>query len=129
MAQSERKRAKFPDIPDKRYFTISEVSSLCRVKNHVLRYWEQVFQQLNPVRRGNRRYYRRSDIVLIRKIRCLLYDHRFTIEGAHSQLDSFDDLKAINRRPEKADYQQVIRQTIVELEELLQLLNHSAVPS
>ncbi|MDM7323172.1 MAG: MerR family transcriptional regulator [Gammaproteobacteria bacterium] len=81
-----------PAIPDKRYFTIGEASELCAVKPHVLRYWEQEFPKLNPVkRRGNRRYYQREDIELIRRIRTLLYDQGFTINGARQQLDSADN--------------------------------------
>ncbi|MEF3193458.1 MAG: MerR family transcriptional regulator [Halothiobacillaceae bacterium] len=80
-----------PAIPGKRYFTIGEVSELCAVKPHVLRYWEQEFPKLNPVkRRGNRRYYQREDIELIRRIRSLLYEQGYTISGARQQLDSAD---------------------------------------
>jgi DNA-binding transcriptional MerR regulator len=76
-----------PSIPPKRYFTIGEVSTLCGVKPHVLRYWEQEFTQLRPVkRRGNRRYYQHHEVLLIRKIRELLYDRGFTINGARNQL-------------------------------------------
>ncbi len=75
-----------PPIPGKRYFTIGEVSDLCAVKPHVLRYWEQEFPQLNPVkRRGNRRYYQRQDVLMIRQIRALLYDQGFTIGGARQR--------------------------------------------
>lgn len=78
-----------PEIPNKRYFTIGEASELCAVKSHVLRYWEQEFDQLAPVkRRGNRRYYQRADIELIRHIRELLYGQGFTISGARQQLES-----------------------------------------
>lgn len=78
-----------PPIPNKRYFTIGEVGSLCDVKSHVLRYWEQEFTQLKPTkRRGNRRYYQRHDIELIRLIRSLLYEQGFTIAGARQQLDN-----------------------------------------
>ena len=77
-----------PPIPAKRYFTIGEVSDLCGVKPHVLRYWEQEFTQLKPVkRRGNRRYYQHHEVLLIRRIRELLYDQGFTISGARNQLD------------------------------------------
>jgi DNA-binding transcriptional MerR regulator len=76
-----------PPIPGKRYFTIGEVSDLCAVKPHVLRYWEQEFPQLKPVkRRGNRRYYQRQDVLIIRQIRSLLYDDGFTIGGARQRL-------------------------------------------
>ena len=77
-----------PAIPDKRYFTIGEVSELCGVKPHVLRYWEQEFAQLRPVkRRGNRRYYQHHEVLLIRRIRDLLYEQGFTISGARNRLD------------------------------------------
>src|SRR5512137_716780 len=80
--------AELPPIPAKRYFTIGEVSDLCAVKPHVLRYWEQEFAQLKPVkRRGNRRYYQHHEVLLIRRIRDLLYDQGFTISGARNRLD------------------------------------------
>jgi DNA-binding transcriptional MerR regulator len=88
MEQSRRK-AELPPIPAKRYFTIGEVSDLCGVKPHVLRYWEQEFTQLKPVkRRGNRRYYQHHEVLLIRRIRELLYEEGFTISGARNRLDS-----------------------------------------
>ena len=78
-----------PPIPAKRYFTIGEVSELCGVKAHVLRYWEQEFTQLKPVkRRGNRRYYQHHEVLLIRRIRELLYEQGFTISGARNRLDA-----------------------------------------
>jgi DNA-binding transcriptional MerR regulator len=78
-----------PPIPAKRYFTIGEVSDLCGVKPHVLRYWEQEFTQLKPVkRRGNRRYYQHHEVLLIRRIRELLYEQGFTISGARNKLDN-----------------------------------------
>src|SRR5258706_10415556 len=87
MEQSRRK-AELPAIPAKRYFTIGEVSELCGVKPHVLRYWEQEFTQLKPVkRRGNRRYYQHHEVLLIRRIRELLYEEGFTISGARNRLD------------------------------------------
>jgi DNA-binding transcriptional MerR regulator len=87
MEQSRRK-AELPPIPAKRYFTIGEVSELCGVKPHVLRYWEQEFTQLKPVkRRGNRRYYQHHEVLLIRRIRELLYEEGFTISGARNRLD------------------------------------------
>jgi len=83
-----RRKTELPPIPAKRYFTIGEVSELCGVKPHVLRYWEQEFTQLKPVkRRGNRRYYQHHEVLLIRRIRELLYDQGFTISGARNRLD------------------------------------------
>jgi DNA-binding transcriptional MerR regulator len=82
-------KADLPPIPAKRYFTIGEVSDLCAVKPHVLRYWEQEFAQLKPVkRRGNRRYYQHHEVLLIRRIRDLLYEQGFTINGARHRLES-----------------------------------------
>lgn len=82
-----------PPIPAKRYFTIGEVSDLCGVKPHVLRYWEQEFTQLKPVkRRGNRRYYQHHEVLLIRRIRELLYEQGFTINGARNRLDAHGGL-------------------------------------
>jgi DNA-binding transcriptional MerR regulator len=84
----DRSGASLPPIPAKRYFTIGEVSDLCGVKPHVLRYWEQEFTQLKPVkRRGNRRYYQHHEVLLIRRIRELLYEQGFTINGARNRLD------------------------------------------
>jgi DNA-binding transcriptional MerR regulator len=81
-----------PTIPDKRYFTIGEVSELCGVKPYVLRYWEQEFSQLKPMkRRGNRRYYQHHEVLLVRRIRELLYEQGFTISGARNQLAEWDD--------------------------------------
>lgn len=106
-----------PAIPGKKYFTIGEVSELCGVKPHVLRYWEQEFPHLKPVkRRGNRRYYQRHDVIVIRQIRSLLYDQGFTITGARQQL-SGDTAKQ-----DTAQSQQIIKQLRTELEEVLQLL-------
>jgi DNA-binding transcriptional MerR regulator len=106
-----------PPIPGKRYFTIGEVSELCEVKPHVLRYWEQEFPQLKPVkRRGNRRYYQRHDVLMIRQIRSLLYEQGFTIGGARQQMSS-DTAKQDSNQS-----QQIIRQLRVELEEVLQIL-------
>ncbi len=87
--ETNRKKAELPPIPAKRYFTIGEVSELCGVKPHVLRYWEQEFTQLKPMkRRGNRRYYQHHEVLLIRRIRGLLYEEGFTISGARNRLDS-----------------------------------------
>ena len=104
-------------IPSKRYFTIGEVSELCDVKTHVLRYWEQEFPSLAPVkRRGNRRYYQRHDVLLIRKIRNLLYEQGFTIEGARTHLSGKESLKDNNLS------HQLVHQLIFELEEVLETL-------
>jgi len=90
MAEAQLK-GELPPIPAKRYFTIGEVSDLCGVKPHVLRYWEQEFTQLKPVkRRGNRRYYQHHEVLLIRRIRELLYENGFTINGARNRLDEGD---------------------------------------
>ncbi|MBK1734438.1 transcriptional regulator [Halorhodospira abdelmalekii] len=107
----------FPPIPAKRYFTIGEVGDLCAVKPHVLRYWEQEFPQLSPVkRRGNRRYYQRQDVILIRRIRTLLYDEGFTIGGARQKLESDEE------REDARESQQIIRQLRTELEGILAIL-------
>ncbi len=106
-----------PAIPGKRYFTIGEVSELCGVKPHVLRYWEQEFPHLKPLkRRGNRRYYQRQDVILIRQIRSLLYEHGFTIGGARQRLSGDDARVDVNQS------QQIIRQMRTELEEVLLIL-------
>ena len=82
-----REDSQLPTIPSKRYFTISEASNLCNVEAHVLRYWEQEFSHLSPIkRRGNRRYYQRHDVMLIRHIKELLYDNGYTIKGAKQKL-------------------------------------------
>lgn len=87
--ENHKSNSELPPIPAKRYFTIGEMSELCGVKPHVLRYWEQEFTQLKPVkRRGNRRYYQHHEVLLIRRIRQLLYEEGFTISGARSRLDS-----------------------------------------
>ena len=106
-----------PNIPNKRYFTIGEASELCAVKPHVLRYWEQEFEQLADIkRRGNRRYYQHQDVLMIRQIRSLLYDHGFTIGGARLRLSSNEV------RDEGSQAKQIIRQMIAELEDVLKLL-------
>ncbi|MEN2469895.1 MerR family transcriptional regulator [Burkholderia sp. GS2Y] len=95
-----------PPIPAKRYFTIGEVSELCGVKPHVLRYWEQEFTQLRPVkRRGNRRYYQHHEVLLIRRIRELLYEQGFTINGARNRLDSPGGERAAAAAPVEQDVQ------------------------
>ena len=106
-----------PTIPGKRYFTIGEVSDLCGVKPHVLRYWEQEFPQLKPVkRRGNRRYYQRHDVLMIRQIRSLLYEHGFTIGGARQKLADGDG-------KDTGDNKEVIREMIRDLEQVLEILS------
>ncbi len=108
-----------PPIPGKRYFTIGEVSDLCAVKPHVLRYWEQEFPQLSPVkRRGNRRYYQRDDVVLIRQIRHLLYEDGFTIGGARQKLSEPEEGSAMREQ-----HQALIKDMIRELEAVLKLLS------
>jgi DNA-binding transcriptional MerR regulator len=107
-----------PAIPGKRYFTIGEVSELCAVKPHVLRYWEQEFPQLKPVkRRGNRRYYQRDDVLTIRQIRSLLYDQGYTIGGARQRMTDEGDDAA-----KPMEIQAVIKETIEELEDVLRVL-------
>ena len=106
-----------PPIPGKRYFTIGEVSQLCDVKPHVLRYWEQEFPQLKPVkRRGNRRYYQRQDVIVIRQIRGLLYGQGFTIGGARQRLEGEE------AKEDQTQSKLLIRQMIAELEEVLRVL-------
>lgn len=106
-----------PPVPPKRYFAIGEVSALCAVKPHVLRYWEREFSQLHPVkRRGNRRYYQPRDVILVRRIRQLLYDQGFTIDGARQRLASKDGAE------EQAGARLVVRQLIAELEDLRRTL-------
>ena len=107
-----------PPIPAKRYFTIGEVSELCDVKPHVLRYWEQEFPQLSPVKRaGNRRYYQRQDVILVREIRALLYNDGYTIGGARQRLSDEGDSNAVAM--DKA----LIKNMIRELKELEDMLN------
>ena len=106
-----------PAIPAKRYFTIGEVSELCGVKPHVLRYWEQEFTQLRPMkRRGNRRYYQHHEVLMIRRIRDLLYDQGFTIGGARNKLTGEE------ARTDVSQSQQIVKQVRVELEELMRIL-------
>jgi len=106
-----------PPIPAKRYFTIGEVSELCDVKPHVLRYWETEFPSLEPAkRRGNRRYYQRHDVLMVRQIRSLLYEQGYTIGGARLRLDGPD------AREQAQLSQQIVKQVRMELEEVLQLL-------
>jgi len=109
-----------PVIPGKRYFTIGEVSELCGVKPHVLRYWEQEFPQLKPIkRRGNRRYYQRHDVLMIREIRSLLYEEGFTIGGARQRLGNGNATESTASSSSRKD---AIRELRAELEEVLAIL-------
>ena len=106
-----------PPIPGKRYFTIGEVSELCQVKPHVLRYWEQEFPQLSPVKRaGNRRYYQRQDVMIVRQIRDLLYHQGFTIGGARQQLSGAE------MKQDSSRSRQIVREMRKELEGVLKIL-------
>lgn len=109
--------SQYPVVPEKRYFTISEAGELCGVKPHVLRYWESEFKQLSPVKRaGNRRYYQRQDIFLIREIRELLHEQGFTISGAKLKL------AGENSKEEVSKNKQILREVRQELEALLKQL-------
>ena len=113
MPQAVLNPQELPGIPPKRYFTIGEVAQLCEVKTHVLRYWEQEFEQIKPVKRSNRRYYQRQDVIIIRQVKSLLHEQGYTISGAKQWLQGDQGSH------ESARYKQVIRQTINELEEIL----------
>lgn len=118
--------AELPEIPAKRYFTIGEVSELCEVKPHVLRYWEQEFTQLKPVkRRGNRRYYQRQDVILIRQIRTLLYEQGFTIGGARQRMagQSAPELVEDSVVKQPSVNVNLVRELIEEVEEALGYLS------
>ena len=116
-SQASARTAQLPAIPAKRYFAIGEVSELCAVKPHVLRYWEREFKQLDPVkRRGNRRYYQPRDVIMVRRIRELLYDQGFTIDGARQRLAGKQGAA------EQAQSRLVVRQVIAELEDLRRTL-------
>ncbi|HWQ38645.1 MAG TPA: MerR family transcriptional regulator [Burkholderiales bacterium] len=116
-SNSSSRKTQLPPIPAKRYFTIGEVSELCGVKPHVLRYWEQEFTQLKPVkRRGNRRYYQHHEVLLIRRIRELLYEQGFTISGARARLDQSagDDKPGASLKLSPAQLRKEI-QSVIEL--------------
>lgn len=114
------KAEELPPIPAKRYFTIGEVSELCGVKPHVLRYWEQEFNQLKPVkRRGNRRYYQHHEVLLVRRIRELLYSEGFTISGARNRLDEGKGHELDGRQSDATISSREIRK---ELQSILRLL-------
>ncbi|GMU43301.1 MAG: transcriptional regulator [Lysobacterales bacterium] len=117
--------SELPPIPAKRYFTIGEVSDLCGVKPHVLRYWEQEFPSLKPVkRRGNRRYYQRHDVLMIRQIRSLLYEQGFTIGGARQRLDGEAARAAsVGVLPGEPKVPvEILRQMRIDLEAVLEIL-------
>jgi len=117
MLETNNSSNELPPIPGKRYFTIGEVSKLCAVKPHVLRYWEQEFPQLKPVkRRGNRRYYQHHDVLMVRQIRSLLYEQGFTIGGARQQLSGK------TAQQDASQSHQIIHQLRLEIEEILQML-------
>jgi DNA-binding transcriptional MerR regulator len=124
MMNSQRQQVSLeslPAIPDKRYFTISEAASLCGVKPHVLRFWEQEFTQLKPSkRRGNRRYYQYKDVLMVRKIKKLLYEDGFTIEGARAQLISNP-----NENSHSIKTDALVTKLIADLETVLQNLKTS----
>lgn len=112
-----------PPIPAKRYFTIGEVSELCGVKPHVLRYWEQEFNQLKPVkRRGNRRYYQHHEVLLVRRIRELLYNQGFTISGARNRLDEGGTVEVgVTGKPEAQKASGSLREELSAIIEMLRL--------
>ena len=130
---SNKSKVELPPIPGKRYFSIGEVSDLCAVKPHVLRYWEQEFPQLKPSkRRGNRRYYQEFDVLMIREIRDLLYDQGFTIGGARQKLSSKPDKASVpvvssaaaasTAQPTQRD-RELVKGLCEELEDLLVVLS------
>ena len=131
----QQTKADLPPIPAKRYFTIGEVSDLCAVKPHVLRYWEQEFTQLKPVkRRGNRRYYQHHEVLLIRRIRDLLYEQGFTINGARHRLEAEVPHEPVlvpasrstrpSNGPDASLSTAQIRQVIMEIRKLLRVDGH-----
>lgn len=119
-----------PPIPGKRYFTIGEVGELCGVKPHVLRYWEQEFPQLKPIkRRGNRRYYQRHDVILIREIRALLYEDGFTIGGARQKLagnGAHAEPKSTAKNSGEHSHRELLRELRNELQDILSFLQPPA---
>lgn len=118
--EAQKTKNNLPPIPEKRYFSIGEAAALCNLKPHVLRYWEQEFSQLSPnKRRGNRRYYQHRDVLMIRKIRQLLYDEGYTIDGARQILNG-NKTKVLSAEMRKNN----LHQAIIELEQLLEALKH-----
>lgn len=118
MQEAQIPNSELPAIPSKRYFTIGEVSDLCCVKTYILRYWEQEFPSLKPMkRRGNRRYYQREDVLMIRQIRGLLYEEGYTISGARQKLLGSSDESAVVSTEERAS--DVLDDLILRLENVL----------
>jgi len=127
MQEAVTPNSQLPPIPGKRYFTIGEVSDLCGVKTHVLRYWEQEFPSLKPMkRRGNRRYYQREDVLLIRQIRGLLYENGYTISGARQKLMDDAHLPPVAELPLESIVVNGhdVAPMVVELERILFILKH-----
>jgi DNA-binding transcriptional MerR regulator len=127
MQEAVTPNSQLPPIPGKRYFTIGEVSDLCGVKTHVLRYWEQEFPSLKPMkRRGNRRYYQREDVLLIRQIRGLLYENGYTISGARQKLMDDAHLPPVTELPLEPIVVNGhdVAPMVVELERILFILKH-----
>ncbi|CAH1070150.1 DNA-binding transcriptional regulator, MerR family [Candidatus Nitrotoga sp. 1052] len=123
MMENHKLNTALPSIPAKRYFTIGEVSDLCGVKAHVLRYWEQEFTQLKPVKRGgNRRYYQHHEVLLIRRIRQLLYEDGFTISGARGRLDNFIGQRVENSQQQLLQLSANSSELRREIREILALL-------
>lgn len=116
MPDTDRTAPERAPLPAKRYFTIGEAAELCQLKPHVLRYWEQEFEQIQPVKRNNRRYYQHKDLLLLRQIRSLLHEQGYTIAGARQWLAGQQATDDATR------YRQLLRQTISELEEIRALL-------
>lgn len=121
--ENHKLKSILPSIPAKRYFTIGEVSDLCGVKAHVLRYWEQEFTQLKPVKRGgNRRYYQHHEVLLIRRIRQLLYEEGFTISGARGRLNSAVEQTVEDSQPQLLQSSANLSELHREIREILALL-------
>lgn len=127
MSADKAEQLDLPEIPSKRYFAIGEVSKLCGVKPHVLRYWEQEFPQLKPVkRRGNRRYYQHEDVLMVRRIRSLLYEQGFTITGARQRLKDMPKPGEAANAPApapKAAKKRELKTLRSELEDMLKILD------
>lgn len=116
MLEQKSNDGRLPPIPEKKYFTIGEAASLCEVKPHVLRYWEQEFEQLKPTkRRGNRRYYQHQDLLIVRHIRSLLHEQGFTVEGARQKMAGGGSAEDVTK------YKQLLQQMIAELESVLKI--------